>query len=84
MQPALNRLASVALMLAALALFWLAFTQFGGDAPQPGQPGVSSYEQDMVKAARLSVAYGVAGCFVLLGAFAFLNRARLGTPGKSP
>ncbi|MFA5944344.1 MAG: hypothetical protein WC876_07760 [Candidatus Thermoplasmatota archaeon] len=75
---------SMALGLAALALFWRAFTQFGGEAPQPGQPGFATYEADMVRAARLSVVYGVAGCFALLGAFAFLTRTRAAMPDKGP
>lgn len=76
MSASLLRVASLLLGIAALALFWLAFTQFDdGPRPPPDAPGHDDYERDVMRDARLSVALGVAGCFVLLGAFACHNRA---------
>lgn len=76
MRPIVWRMASGLLVLVAFAFFWLAFTQFDAAPPQPGSPGFSAYEWGMVRDARLSVAFGLAGCFTLLGAFACLNAAR--------
>jgi hypothetical protein len=76
MGATLLRAASVLLALAALALFWLAFTQFDdGGAPAPGSPSQDDYERGLMRDARLSVVLGLAGCFVLLGAFACHERA---------
>lgn len=77
MKPTLLRVASLVLGLAAVALFWLAFTQFDDGPPAPGASGSASYEDSMMQAAQVSVLFGVAGCFVLLGAFACHSRARL-------
>ncbi|MEA3136892.1 MAG: hypothetical protein QOC71_1173 [Thermoplasmata archaeon] len=72
----LLRVGSVLLLIGALALFWLAFTRFGdADAPQPGSPGFQSYEKQRVREAQLSVLLGLAGSFVLLGAFACHSKA---------
>ncbi|MHB1261007.1 MAG: hypothetical protein ACYC2H_04745 [Thermoplasmatota archaeon] len=76
MRPAVLRTASGLLALGALALFWLAFTQFDSAPPQPGSPGFSSYEEAMMRDAQFSVVFGLAGCFTLLDAFACHNAAR--------
>jgi len=76
MRLAVLRTASVLLALGALALFWLAFTQFDSAPPQPGSPGFSTYEEAMMRDAQLSIVFGLAGCFTLLGAFACHDAAR--------
>jgi hypothetical protein len=82
---ALLRVASVVLGVAAVALFWLAFTQFDdGAPPSPGSPAFDDYERGMMRDAQLSVVLGLAGCFVLLGAFACHSRATAGTSGSRP
>jgi hypothetical protein len=76
MAAGLLRAASLVLGVAALALFWLAFTQFDGEPrPPPGTSGRDAYERHLMRDAQLSVAFGLAGCFVLLGAFACHTRA---------
>jgi hypothetical protein len=77
LRPSLLRAASLLLALTALALFWLAFTQFGdaGPAPPPGSPTYRAYEQAMTHDAQVSVLLGLAGCFVLLGSFACHGQA---------
>lgn len=83
--PAVPRAAAVLLILAALALFWLAFTQFeAGGSPPAGSPAYEGYHEGMIRDAQLSVAFGLGGCFVLLGAFACLNRARARTAPPDP
>lgn len=83
MATALVRAASLLLGVAALGLFWLAFSQFSGEAPpSPGSTAFDDYERGQIRDALLSVALGLAGCFVLLGAFACHSRATAGTGGS--
>jgi hypothetical protein len=73
------RVASVALGLGALALFWLAFTQFGGAPRLSGES-----EGRLVHEAQVSVVLGIAGCFALLGALACHSRARSASGADPP
>jgi hypothetical protein len=75
MTAILLRLGGGLLFAGALALFFLAFTQFDA-APQPGSPGFTGHEERTMRDAQVSVLLGVAGCFVLLGAFACFSRAQ--------
>jgi hypothetical protein len=63
---------------AALALLWSAFSQFDEPVPSPGAPpsAGAAYERAMVEDARRSVALGVSGCVVLLGALACFQWGR--------
>ena len=77
----LLRAASALLAVGAVALFWVAFTQFG-DAGSPGLArDRASFEEELMRDARISVAFGLAGCFALLGAFACHRRIRTWNPG---
>lgn len=80
------RVASALLAVGALALFWLAFTQFDATPAQTGSTDSSAYEDAMIRDARLSIVWGLAGCFTLLGAFACLNAAqrRRAVPPAAP
>jgi hypothetical protein len=69
------RAVSIVLFFAAAAIFWLAFTQFD-EGPPPSRPSeAAAYEKAMMRHAQLSVLLGLAGSFVLLGAFACHSKA---------
>ena len=83
---ALSRLrlaGGVLLAVAAVVVFVLAFTRFDdGGAPQPGSIGSADYESRMMRDAQVSVVLGMAGCALLIGAFACWNgKAQDGAPG---
>ena len=83
MTATLLRVASGLLFAGALALFFLAFTQFDGAGPAPGgSPSASVYEAQMMRDAQVSVLFGLAGCFVLLGALACLAKAKTIGPAR--
>jgi hypothetical protein len=76
MRVVVLRAAAVVLLVAAVALGWLAFSRFGRAPAEGSSPAAQrEFQQERLQEARLSVALGFAASVALFGALACLGAA---------